>query len=185
MTWDASLATRPIIQPNDMYPQKFVDFPCKISYRGTYMCNFPDIVRYGLESGSRAFVMMSKDPEWIRADSSELRERADIEFVIEPQLAVRDGLRLFETRSGALETPDWISNRYCIYVYQRGTFEPLLSGISPQGRRRANVLGQGGRNDLHVRCPEEHLRSVSVLLRSVGWRCEPHHRRMDANCKGL
>ena len=126
VTWDASLATRPIIQPNDMYPQKFVDFPCKISYHGTYMCNFPDIVRYGLESGSRAFVMMSKDPEWIRADSSELRERADIEFVIEPQLAVRDGLRLFETRSGALETPDWISNRYCIYVYQRGTFETLV-----------------------------------------------------------
>ena len=66
------------------------------------------------------------------------REKADIEFVIGLQMAVRDGLRLFETRSGALETPEGVSNKYFVYVYQRGTSEPLwvnrssLPGFSPK-----------------------------------------------------
>ena len=48
--------------------------------------------------------MMGKDPAWLRQDNAGLREPADIEFVIDPQMAVRDGLRLLETRSGSLET---------------------------------------------------------------------------------
>ena len=82
--WDASLATRPKIQPNDMYSDEFVNFPFKLGYHSTYMRHFPDIVRNGLlplpggatlhESGSRAFVMMCQEPEWPRTDNAGLRE---------------------------------------------------------------------------------------------------------------
>eukprot|EP00439_Symbiodinium_sp_Y106_P057222 s1383_g8.t1 len=105
--WDASLATRPKIQPNDMYSDEFVNFPFKLGYHGAYVRHFPDIA------------------EWQRTDNAGLREKADVEFVIDLQMAVRDGLRIFETRSGALETPDWVSNKYFVYIYQRGTSEPL------------------------------------------------------------
>ena len=48
VAWDASLVTRPIIQPNDMYSNAFVNFPHKLGYRGPYMRHFPDILRSGL-----------------------------------------------------------------------------------------------------------------------------------------
>ena len=48
--------------------------------------------------------MMGKDPAWLRQDNAGLRQPAEIEFVIDPQMAVRDGLRLLETRPGSLET---------------------------------------------------------------------------------
>ena len=44
---------------------------------------------------------MCKEPEWLRAANAGLRQKADLEFVID----LRDGLRLFETRSGA--QPFW------------------------------------------------------------------------------
>ena len=144
VAWDASLTTRPKILPNDMYSDEYMNFPVKIGYHGTYMRHFADIVRNGLlpggatlhESGSRAFVMMCRDPEWIRNDNAGLRERAEVEFVIDLQMAVRDGLRLFETRSGALESPDWVSNKYLIYAYQRGTAEPIWVNPVYQAFRR-------------------------------------------------
>ena len=68
---------------------------------------------------------LSKDPEWLRQDSSGLRVNAEVEFVIDLQIAALDGLRLFETRAGALETPDWISNKYLVYAYKRGSAEPI------------------------------------------------------------
>ena len=80
--------------------------------------------------------MMCRDPEWIRNDNAGLRERAEVEFVIDLQMAVRDGLRLFETRSGALESPDWVSNKYLIYAYQRGTAEPIWVNHVYQAFRR-------------------------------------------------
>ena len=131
--WNASLTTRPKIGPEDLYSVSFQQFPHKLGYHGTYQRNFADITKYGLvpggmslhESGSRAFVMMSKDPEWLRQDNSGLRVNADIEFVIDLHMAVLDGLRLFETRAGALEMPDWISNKYLVYAYKRGTAEPI------------------------------------------------------------
>ncbi|CAE7238480.1 unnamed protein product, partial [Symbiodinium necroappetens] len=60
-----------------------------------------------------------------RSGSLETREPADIEFVIDPQMAVRDGLRLLETRSGSLETHDWVSNKCFVYAYHRGSSEPM------------------------------------------------------------
>ena len=88
------------MQPNDMHSDQSVDFPHKLGYHGTCMRHFPDIIRSGLvpggatlhDSGSRVFDMMSKEPERIRADNAGLREKADVEFVIDLQLAVRDGL---------------------------------------------------------------------------------------------
>ena len=131
--WDASLTTRPKIGAYDLYSVSFQQFPHKLGYHGTYQRNFGDITKYGLvpggmslhESGSRAFVMMSKDPEWLRQDNSGLRVNAEIEFVIDLQMAALDGLRLLETRAGALETPDWISNKYLVYAYKRGSAEPI------------------------------------------------------------
>ena len=60
--------------------------------------------------------MRSKDPEWLRQDNVGRREQSDIEFVIDLQMAGRDGLRLLETRSGFLETLDWVSNPYFVYA---------------------------------------------------------------------
>eukprot|EP00439_Symbiodinium_sp_Y106_P004947 s3252_g1.t1 len=80
--------------------------------------------------------MMCRGPEWIRNDNAGLRERAEVEFVIDLQMAVRDGLRLFETRSGALESPDWVSNKYLIYAYQRGAAEPIWVNPVYQAFRR-------------------------------------------------
>ncbi|CAE7925074.1 unnamed protein product, partial [Symbiodinium sp. KB8] len=104
--WDASLTTRPKIGAYDLYSVSFQQFPHKLGYHGTYQRNFADITKYGLmpggmslhESGSRAFVMMSKDPEWLRQDNFGLRANAEIEFVIDLQLAALDGLRVFETK---------------------------------------------------------------------------------------
>ena len=48
--------------------------------------------------------------------------------MIDLQLAVLDGLRVFETfetKAGALETPDWTSNKYLVYAYKRGSAEPI------------------------------------------------------------
>ena len=131
--WDASLATRPKITSTAMFCREYEEFLYKLGYHGTFRRNFVNIIQYGLlpggmslhESGSRAFVMLSPMPEWQRQDNAGLREKAEIEFVIDLQMAVRDGLRLLETRSGALETPDWISNKYIVYVYQRGSAEPI------------------------------------------------------------
>eukprot|EP00439_Symbiodinium_sp_Y106_P027908 s8737_g3.t1 len=74
-----------------------MNFPHKIGYHGTFMRHFPDIARNGLlpggaalhGSGSRGFVMMTKEPEWERVDNAGLREKAEVEFVIDLQMAVR------------------------------------------------------------------------------------------------
>ncbi|CAE7777225.1 unnamed protein product, partial [Symbiodinium microadriaticum] len=40
-------------------------------------------------------------------------------------LAALDGLRVLETKAGAIETPDWVSNKYLVYAYKRGSAEPI------------------------------------------------------------
>ncbi|CAE7220803.1 pbuG [Symbiodinium sp. CCMP2456] len=93
--WNASLTTRPKISAMAMFCQEFVKFPYKLGYHGTFQRNFADVIKYGLvpgglslhASGSRAFVMMSKEPEWQRQDNAGLREKAEIEFVIDLQMA--------------------------------------------------------------------------------------------------
>ncbi|CAE7330119.1 unnamed protein product [Symbiodinium microadriaticum] len=57
--------------------------------------------------------------------------------------ATRDGLmlRVLGTRSGALETPDWVSDRCFVYAYQLGSAEPLwISPIYQQLRIRADKV---------------------------------------------
>ena len=80
-----------------MFCQEYENFPHKLGYHGTFQRNFANIVQYGLlpggmslhESGSRAFVMLAPQPEWQRQNNAGLREKAEIEFVIDLQMAVR------------------------------------------------------------------------------------------------
>ena len=153
--WDASLTTRPKFGAYDLYSVSYQQFPHKLGYHGTYQRNFANITKYGLvpggmslhESGSRAFVMMSKDPEWLRQDNFGLRANAEIEFVIDLQLAALDGLRVFETKAGAIETPDWVSNKYLVYAYKMG--ESCLPCVPLARGQSIGRLGQGGEHSVH------------------------------------
>ena len=68
--------------------------------------------------------MMAMSPAWERDANQAVRENADIEFAADLQLAALDAVRLLETRSGAIQTPDWVSNKYLIYAYFRSSGEP-------------------------------------------------------------
>ncbi|CAE7543012.1 unnamed protein product, partial [Symbiodinium microadriaticum] len=94
---------------------------CMQGHSGEMLSDHVDI----LETHAAVHTFVDWDPEWLRQDNSGLRANAEIEFVIDLQLAVLDGLRLLETRAGALETPDWISNKYLVYAYKRGSAEPI------------------------------------------------------------
>ena len=62
---------------------------------------------------SRGFLMMGLFP----ADG--VRPGAQIEIVVDLQLRCLEGGSLFQTQSGALQTPDWISNRHFVYAFDR------------------------------------------------------------------
>ncbi|CAE7844771.1 CML4, partial [Symbiodinium sp. KB8] len=133
--WDASLTTRPKIGAYDLYSVSFQQFPHKLGYHGTYQRNFANITKYGLVPGG----MITR---------SGLRANAEIEFVIDLQLAVLDGLRLLETKAGALETPDWISNKYLVYAYKRGSAEPIWANPAyPAFRLRVDKALDGWDKD--------------------------------------
>ena len=92
----------------------------KLAYHGTFRCNMHSIIRDGLIPGgvaadgsaSRYFVMMSPIPAWQRENHAGVREDADIAFVIDLQLAALEGVRIFRSKADAIQTPDWISNRF-------------------------------------------------------------------------
>ena len=69
--------------------------------------------------------MMSPSPAWRREGNEGVRPGAHIEIVIDLQLHCLEGGRLFMTQSGALQTPDWISNRHFIYAFDRQSGHPI------------------------------------------------------------
>ena len=54
-----------------------------------------------------------------------VRENAEIEVVVDVQLAALEGVRFLTTASGCLQTPDWVSNRYITFIYNRRSNEPV------------------------------------------------------------
>ena len=69
--------------------------------------------------------MMSPVPAWQRENHAGVREDADIESVIDLQLAALEGVRIFRSKADAIQTPDWISNRYIVYCYDRHSQVPI------------------------------------------------------------
>ena len=69
--------------------------------------------------------MTSPFPAWRRQGNEGVRPGAQIEIVVDLQLHCLEGGRLFKTQSGALQTPDWISNRHFIYAFDRQSGHPI------------------------------------------------------------
>eukprot|EP00439_Symbiodinium_sp_Y106_P007604 s2818_g1.t1 len=111
--WEPSYTTYPLTATSfDLMP--------KIAYHASYWRNFNKIASSGLIPGGkmtskgnsgRPFVMMAMEPQWERENNQGVRPGAQIEFVVDLQLAACDGCRFFVTKAGAIQTPDWISNR--------------------------------------------------------------------------
>ena len=104
-----------------------------IGYHATYWNNFSNIVATGLVPGGvtlggssgRAFTMMARLPQWERPNNAGLRPGAEVEFAIDLQLACLEGCRILMTKNDVLQTPDWLSNRYLMYAYDRRTGKPV------------------------------------------------------------
>ena len=89
-----------------------------------------------------------------------VRPGAQIEFVVDLQLAACDGCRFFVTKAGAIQTPDWISNRAIMYAYDRSTLEMIWANraYEPARKRLANackdksistpIYGQRGHHEM-------------------------------------
>ncbi|CAE7038804.1 unnamed protein product, partial [Symbiodinium sp. CCMP2592] len=104
-----------------------------IGYHATYWSNFSYIVSTGLIPGGvtlggstgRAFTMMASLPQWERPNNAGLRPGAEVEFAIDLQLACLEGCRILLTKNNVLQTPDWLSNRYLMFAYDRRTGKPV------------------------------------------------------------
>ncbi|CAE6914821.1 FCPE [Symbiodinium sp. CCMP2592] len=104
-----------------------------IGYHATYWSNFSNIVSTGLIPGGvtlggstgRAFTMMACLPQWERPNNAGLRPGAEVEFAIDLQLACLEGCRILLTKNNVLQTPDWLSNRYLMFAYDRRTGKPV------------------------------------------------------------
>ncbi|CAE7203250.1 unnamed protein product [Symbiodinium sp. CCMP2592] len=104
-----------------------------IGYHATYWSNFSNIVSTGLIPGGvtlggstgRAFTMMACLPQWERPNNAGLRPGAEVEFAIDLQLACMEGCRILLTKNNVLQTPDWLSNRYLMFAYDRRTGKPV------------------------------------------------------------
>ena len=145
----------------------------KLGYHATYWRNFSKIVNAGLIPGGkttskgnsgRPFNMMALEPQWERKRNQGVRPGAQVEFVIDLQLAACDGCRFFETKAGALQTPDWISNRVFMYAYDRTTQEMIW----------ANRAYKSARKRLAQACKDK-----SIATPIFGGR--GHHELVEAN----
>ena len=124
--------TRPPVGFDGHLSAAFADFP-KIAYHATKRKNIASVILNGLFPGGlttdgspvKPYVMFSVEPNWMRTDNEGIRENAEIEVVIDLQLAALEGVRLLRTASGCLQTPDWISNRYITFIYDRRSNEPV------------------------------------------------------------
>ncbi|CAE7827213.1 unnamed protein product [Symbiodinium sp. CCMP2592] len=104
-----------------------------IGYHATYWSNFSNIVSTGLIPGGvtlggstgRAFTMMASLPQWERPNNAGLRPGAEVEFAIDLQLACLEGCRILLTKNNVLQAPDWLSNRYLMFAYDRRTGKPV------------------------------------------------------------
>ena len=130
--WDPSPMTRPPVGYDGHLSAAFADIP-KIAYHATKRKNIASVILNGLFPGGltadgspvKPFVMFSAEPNWVRTDNEGIRENAEIEVVIDLQLAALEGVRLLRTASGCIQTPDWISNRYITFIYDRRSNEPV------------------------------------------------------------
>ena len=130
--WDPSPMTRPPVGFDGHLSAAFADFP-KIAYHATKRKNIASVILNGLFPGGlttdgspvKPYVMFSVEPNWMRTDNEGIRENAEIEVVIDLQLAALEGVRLLRTASGCIQTPDWISNRYITFIYDRRSNEPV------------------------------------------------------------
>ncbi|CAE7245792.1 unnamed protein product [Symbiodinium sp. CCMP2592] len=142
--WIPSYVDLPITGP---YPYRATAFDLmpKLAYHATYWRNFIKIVNTGLIPGGkmtskgnsgRPFNMFAMEPQWERTSNQGVRPGAQLEFVIDLQLAACDGCRFFETKAGALQTPDWISNRAILYAYDRSTQEMIWANRAYEPARK-------------------------------------------------
>ena len=98
--------------------------------------------------------MMSPSPAWRREGNEGVRPGAHIEIVIDLQLHCLEGGRLFMTQSGALQTPDWISNRHFIYAFDRQSGHPIWANRPyPEVRLPLEKALNAYRDDLNSRLP--------------------------------
>ena len=147
--WEPSYTTYPLTGP---FPYRATSFDLmpKIAYHASYWRNFNKIASSGLIPGGkmtskgnsgRPFVMMAMEPQWERENNQGVRPGAQIEFVVDLQLAACDGCRFFVTKAGAIQTPDWISNRAIMYAYDRSTLEMIWANraYEPARKRLANA----------------------------------------------
>ncbi|CAE7441018.1 MBF1B [Symbiodinium sp. CCMP2592] len=142
--WIPCYVDLPITGP---YPYRATAFDLmpKLAYHATYWRNFTKIVNTGLIPGGkmtskgnsgRPFNMFAMEPQWERTSNQGVRPGAQLEFVIDLQLAACDGCRFFETKAGALQTPDWISNRAILYAYDRSTQEMIWANRAYEPARK-------------------------------------------------
>ena len=131
-SWFPTLKDRPPVGTEGIKSEMWTEMP-PLGYHSTKWSSFGSIVENGLipggcgatAEGARNFLMMSPIPAWERRDHQGVRENAEIEFVVDLQLAALDGVRILRTKADAVETPDWLSNRYLIYAYERKSLTPI------------------------------------------------------------
>ncbi|CAE7403604.1 unnamed protein product [Symbiodinium sp. CCMP2592] len=166
--WIPSYVDLPITGPYPFRATAF-DLMPKLAYHATYWRNFMKIVNTGLIPGGkmtskgnsgRPFNMFAMEPQWERTSNQGVRPGAQLEFVIDLQLAACDGCRFFETKAGALQTPDWISNRAILYAYDRSTqemiwanraYEPARKGLAQPCKDKSlntPIYGERGHQEL-------------------------------------
>eukprot|EP00439_Symbiodinium_sp_Y106_P083985 s17_g24.t1 len=78
--------------------------------------------------GDATFLGVMTVQEWRdmrEPNNAGLRPGAEVEFAIDLQLACLEGCRILMTKNDVLQTPDWLSNRYLMYAYDRRTGKPV------------------------------------------------------------
>ena len=94
-----------------------------IVYHYTHRAAFLDVINMGLiyggnRTGAR-FTFLTKEDPWTISgtDYAAMAATRPVRVALDLQMMILNGHRLIETTAGTILCPDWIPNKYVIYVY--------------------------------------------------------------------
>ena len=170
-SWVPSPLSRPPVGFDGHLSASFRGFP-KVAYHAAKKKNIGSAILNGLFPGGlttdgspvKPFVMFSLEPNRVRTDNEGIRENAEIEVVVDVQLAALEDVRFLKTASGCLQTPDWVSNRYITFIYNRRSTIVSTACTANVSRLRFRVLPRPTPSS-----PSAMLISSAAMVLDVSW----------------
>jgi RNA:NAD 2'-phosphotransferase (TPT1/KptA family) len=158
----ADLSVFPQLRPQPWVTERWKRVP-ELLFHGAKKFSVTSILEQGLLPGgsffpsgdgrlqpARGMTMFSKSSLWERTTNAGLRPNAEIEFIVDAQLALAEGCRFFCTPDGVVHCPDWISNRFFLAVADRCAQQIVWSNRAYEHTRKAFVDCERDGRDVFV-----------------------------------